>query len=150
MRALATGALLAAIPLVGSPAMPHIASQAVMNKINPIVSDERRELLTTKDPNRALLGIMCADGRQQLLIYAPKNLGETIDVRYRIDDQPQKSAEFKIDSSNTVSLRNLPPIEIGYARRVSIELIRYERPALLFNFRTVGANGIVKTVSCGQ
>jgi hypothetical protein len=148
MRTLATGSMLTVIVLFGSPAMPHAASNGVMRTNDSIISDGRRGLLTTSAPNRALLGITCARGRQQLTVHASHNLGDTIDVRYRIDDKVQKRTEFEIENSNTILLRGLLPAEIGYARRVSVEFIRYEGPTLLFNFRTAAANGIVKAISC--
>jgi hypothetical protein len=148
MRTLATGSLLTAIVLIGSPAVPHVASKGLIRTSDPIISDVRRGLLTTRETNKALLGITCARGRQQLSVYTPDNLSDIIDVRYRIDDQPQKRTEFELDSSNTVLLPGLLPAEIGYARRVSVEFIRYEGPTLLLNFRTAAANGILKAVSC--
>ena len=57
MRTLATGALLTAIALVEGPAMSHVVSKGVIRTSDPIISDERRGLLTAKEPNRALLGI---------------------------------------------------------------------------------------------
>jgi hypothetical protein len=69
-------------------------------------------------------------------------------MRYRINDQPQKQTAFSIYGQDRLSIHDLLPAEIGFAKRLRLELIRNEGPTLLFNFDTAGANGVVNAIRC--
>jgi len=85
----------------------------------------------------------------RLLVSTSTDLArDTIAIRYRINDQPQKQTVFAIYDQNRLSIRDLLPAEIGFAKRLRFELIRNERPTLLFNFDAAGANGVVNAIRC--
>jgi hypothetical protein len=114
--------------------------------------ESRRALLPAKASDgktEALLEIGCAPRGQQLSVSTSADLRDTLDVRYRIDGRPQKQSAFGISGTNSISIDSLPPAEIGFAKKLSVEFMRHEGPTLLFVFNTAGANGAVNKVSCG-
>lgn len=152
MRTLLLGAALgAAILLVSIPAVSRAAWKMVLLTDDQTPLDSKRGLLAVKatdGQSEAVLEITCARGAQQLSVSTSADLRDTIDVRYRIDDRAQKQTVFDINGPNRVSIRNLLPAEIGFAKSLRVEFIRYEGPTLLFNFNTAGANGVVNAISC--
>jgi hypothetical protein len=153
MRTLALGTTFgAAILLASIPAATQAAWKIVLLKDNQTGLDSRRGLLAAKTRDQqpeAMLEITCARGGQQLSVSTSADVRDTLDVRYRIDDRPQKQSVFVISGPNSISIRSLSPADIGYAKRLSVELMRQEGPSLLFSFNTVGANGVVNAISCG-
>jgi hypothetical protein len=98
----------------------------------------------------AVLEITCAPQGHQLSVSTSADLRDTLDVRYRIDGRPQKQSAFGFSGTNSVSIHSLPPADIGFAKRLSIEFLRQEVRTLLFIFDTAGANGAVNKISCGM
>jgi hypothetical protein len=141
---------------IGLPLIPTSVHAAW--KIESLIEDptparaSKRGLLSASEfgrPSEAELEITCVRGRQQLLVSISTGLArDTIAIRYRIDDQPQKQTVFAFYDQNRLSIRDLMPAEIGFAKRLRLELIRNERPTLLFNFDAAGANGVVNTIRC--
>jgi hypothetical protein len=147
-----SAALGAAIIGLSSIPSTHAAWKIDPPKDDPAAThDSKRGFLTAKAGDRqseAVLEITCARGGQQLFVSTSTDLRDTIEVRYRIDDRPQKQSVFDIYDPNSVSIRNPLPAEIGFAKRLRLEFIRNEAPSLLFNFDTAGANGVVNAIRC--
>jgi hypothetical protein len=80
----------------------------------------------------AMLEVACAPKGQQLSVSTSADLRDTLQVRYRIDGPPQKQSTFAVSGTNTISIDSLPPAEIGFAKKLSIEFVRREGPPLLF------------------
>jgi hypothetical protein len=116
------------------------------------IETSKRGLLVAKEfdgQSRAALEIACVRGRQQLLLSMSADLvRDTIAIRYRINDQPQKRTAFAFYEQHKLAIRDLLPAEIGFAARLRLELIRNQRPTLLFNFDAAGANGVVNAIRC--
>lgn len=158
MRMLGSVALSAAlgaglIGLVSIPTSTRAAWKIETLGDDPTVAQaSTRGLLAARKSDgqsKATLEIACVSGRQQLLVSTSTDVARnTIAMRYRINDQPQKQTAFAIYGQDRLSVRDLLPAEIGFARRLRLELIRNEEPTLLFNFDAAGANGVVNAIRC--
>jgi hypothetical protein len=140
-----------AISLIFVPAETQAAWKIVLPTDYQAPPESRRALLPAKASDgqtEALLEIGCAPQGQQLSVSTSADLRETLDVRYRIDGRPQKKSDFAISGTNSILIHSLPPADIGFAKRLSVEFMRRERPTLLFTFDTAGANGVVNKLSC--
>jgi hypothetical protein len=142
-----------AISLVFIPAATQAAWKIVLPTDYQAPFESRRALLPAKATDgqtAALLEIGCAPQGQQLSVSTSADLRDTHDVRYRIDDRPQKQSDFAISGTNSISIHSLSPAEIGFAKRLSVEFMRREQSTLLFTFDTAGAIGVVHKISCGM
>jgi hypothetical protein len=141
------------VGLVSIPTSTHAAWKIESLDDDPTVAQaSKRGLLAAREldgQSKAALEIACVRGRQQLLVSMSADLArETIAIRYRINDQPQKQTAFTFNNQDRLSIRDLLPAEIGFAKRLRLELIRNERPTLLFNFDAAGANDVVNAIRC--
>jgi hypothetical protein len=100
MRILGSVAQSAALgaAIIGLSSIPstHAAWKIDPPKDDPAAThDSKRGFLTAKAGDRqseAVLEITCARGGQQLFVSTSTDLRDTIEVRYRIDDRPQKQS----------------------------------------------------------
>lgn len=151
--ALSVGLGACSIGLVSIPTSTHAAWKIESLDGDPTIAQaSKRGLLAARELNgqsKAALEIACVRGRQQLLVSMSTDAArDTIAIRYRINDQPQKRTVFSIYSQGRLSIYDLLPADIGFAKRLRLELIRNEGPPLLFNFDAAGANGVVNAIRC--
>jgi hypothetical protein len=141
------------IGLVSIPASTQAAWKIESLDDAPTVAQaSKRGLLAAREldeQSKAALEITCVRGRQQLIISTSTDPArDTIAMRYRINDQPQKQTAFAIYDQNSLSIRDLLPATIGFAKRLRLELIRRETDIALDFDAAAGANGVINTIRC--